>query len=470
MGVLPQIGKGGWYLLHGDKPHGPFPVSAFLEAVEEGTITKDHLVWRPGWSDWRRGSAAAELLTISPSDEAIAEFSAMPPPPPAEPEKFDEAAEPPANAVDRALPETDVANLEFMSATLERQLMTDLDLPPDQNLLSRRNYFLDHWHGELSLLKSYWVSTALVVALICSAIFALRLLLESVGQQRGLVALAVWGIFCLVALALLIWQFVGLWRSASFHPERGGSVFWARVAQVLVVIVASAGIITWIADSSRFASSGTLADLSSAQKIRDSLIKVPAYATLQRVAPTEFDSLSARVADGFHQDVDDDAVISAARIALEQAIKRYAPRASDDAILDKADVSSAYMNALQATDPESCVAINDASKGARLRANLLKQYPAIFNRELAADEEILATGSDHAQPVPAQSQVALQLTTVQAQMTHRFDRQLALLSKQDLKPSEYPTYCQIALALYEEIRRLPPKQAVDLLRYIYTQS
>src|SRR5262249_22304162 len=135
-----------------------------------------------------------------------------------------------------------------------------------------------------------------------------------------------------------------------------------------------------------------------------------------------------------------------------------------------ADVFVSYMKELKESDPESCVAINDHSKGAQLRADLSKQFPIIFGRELAADEKILATGADSKQAVPAESQVALQLTTVQAQMTRRFDRQLGLLSKQPLTPSEYQTYCQIALALFEEIRRLPPKQAVELLRYVYAQS
>ena len=453
-----ETGKAGWYLLHGDKPHGPFPNTAFLEAVEEGTITKDHLVWRPGWKGWRRGKAAAELLA-DPPNTASAWYSTKPPSPTTI-EQTDEAEPEPRY---EAVP----VRFDALSETLEHQLEIDISHSAE---LPRSNYLLRHWRGELSLSKAYWINTILAVTVICSSIFALRALLEYIGPSNDLTALGAWIAFCLLVLAVVVWQFVGLWRSASYHSERGGSAFWARAAQVMVVIGASTGIVTWIADSSRFASSGILMLSTETTKVKASLIKIPAYATLQRVAPTAFNSLSEDVAERFQQGASDDAIFSAARAALGQAVKPYTPHASDEAVLEIADIYLAYMNELKETDPESCVAINDHSKGAQLRANLVKQFPNIFDRELAVNEKILPTGADASRPVPAGSQVALQLNIVQAQMTRRFDRQLALLSKQPLKPSEYQTYCQVALGLFEEIRRLPPKQAVDLLRYVYAQS
>jgi hypothetical protein len=491
MGLVPQFDKDGWYLLHGDKPHGPFPISAFLEAVEEGTLTKDHLVWRPGWSAWRQGAAAAELLTDTPTEDAVAEFSEVPPPPPlpATPAAAEASTAPAENRLSRLIraarpardnahiearsvapANMDAANMDAVSAAIEQHLAANSEDHLDPGASFEPNYFLRHWRGELNLPTSYWINTLIAVAVIGSSIFALRILLQNAGSQSSLVALTAWGVFCVLVLAVVTWQFVGLWRSASYHPERGGSIFWARAAQVMVVIGASAGIITWLADSARFAVSSTLTESATTQRVKESLIKVPVYATLQRVAPSKFDSLSAQVADEFPQNATDEAIFSAARSALAQTVRLYTPRASDEAILEMADVLIAYMNALREADPESCVAINDPSKGARLRANLLKQYPNLFDRELAADEKILATGSDNAQSVPAESQVASQLATIQTQMTQHFDRQLGLLSKPALKPSEYSTFCQIALALFEEIRGLPQKEAVDLLRYVYAQT
>jgi hypothetical protein len=103
-----------------------------------------------------------------------------------------------------------------------------------------------------------------------------------------------------------------------------------------------------------------------------------------------------------------------------------------------------------------------------MRANLVKQFPAIFDRELEVNERILSSAATSAEPVPDGSAVQEQLNVIQGQLTGRF--QLGVLAKKNLAPSEYASYCQVALALLEEIRRLPPKQAADLLRYVYAQS
>jgi GYF domain 2 len=505
MAELPKTGADAWYLLHEGQRHGPFPISAFLKAVEEGTITKDHLIWRPGWADWRSGRAAAELLggppIVDPPKEltdaeranpaalgrklrATADGLTPPPAPIAEPAGFDgrDQFQRTRHSSAGASDELSLDEPHEWSDDLKKFLRDDLKLNSDNielydqpvtqetSALPSRNYFVRHWLGELSLPKAYWVNMVLAVIAICFSAFALQAALQNSGVQRGPVALSAWILFGFLVLVIVAWQLVGTWRSAAQHQERGGSVFWARAAQAMVVMGASAAVIAGVVDSSRFASSSTLADAATTEKVRDALARIPVYATLRRLDPAAFDSITGQVAEASPPGAGEDVIFAEARSVLGHTVKQYTPRASEDAILDMTDVMVAYMNALQVSDPESCVAINDQSTGARLRANLSKQFPAIFDRELAVNERILATGAGNTQPVPAEPQIKPQLNTVQTQLTQRFDRQLGLLSKKNLAPSEYATYCQIARALLEEIRRLPPKQAADLLRYVYAQS
>jgi hypothetical protein len=541
MAELPKAGADAWYLLHDGQRHGPFPISAFLKAVEEGTITKDHLIWRPGWSDWRSGRAAAELLggpaIVDPPIELTDAERSNPdalgmklraaaeglPPPAAqgEPPTLNDAAllEEPAHASALDVETTDIATAAVNSPDNSPQLWSDdlrkslrdeiklkLDdfklegdefkrhhdhakLPGDNfsrhddfnrlhDLVAAdttsapptRNYFVRHWLGELSLPKSYWVNMVLAVVAICFSAFALQAALQDSGAESGSVAVGSWVVFGVLVLVIVAWQLVGTWRSAAQHQGRGGSVFWARAAQAMVVVGASAAVIAGVVDGSRFASSSTQAAAAATEKVRDTLVRVPVYATLRRLDPEAFESITGQVAGEFRDGASDDVIVAQARSVLGQTIKQYTPHASEDAILDMTDIMVAYMNALQVSDPESCVAINDQSTGARLRANLPKQFPAIFDRELAVNERILRSGASGAVPVPAEPQIEPQLNTVQTQLTQRFDSQLSLLSKKDLAPSEYATYCEIARSLLEEIRRLPPKQAADLLRYAYAQS
>jgi hypothetical protein len=504
MAKLPKAGADGWYLLYDGQQHGPFPISSFIKAVEEGTITKDHLIWRPGWEGWRSGSAAAELLgglALSAQAEATqsdglqpAAALELPPPPPApQPASVEAPLSLTATQVDPAVPELAEAgpaeleraeepkipelsgpdpddvgwagSLKFLNEGAPAEPLEPLtDLPSELDFPSEKEFAT-----RPSVWQRHWTNVALAIVAISFSAFALRAALQNSGAHGGLVVGGAWAVFSISVLAIIVWQLAGAWRSTSQQEDRVDSAFFTRAAQALVVVVGSAAVVIAAVDSSLFGGSESLAAGAATEQVRDALIKAPVYATLQRLNPAAFDGITEQVVADFQPGASDAVILVKARSALGQAIKQYTPLASEDAILDMTDVMVAYMNALQTSDPESCVAINDLSTGARLRTNLAKQFPDIFGRELAVDQRILTT-ADVAQPIPTGPQIQPQLNTVQAQMTQRFAQRVGLLAKKDLAPSEYATYCKIALALLQEIRRLPRQQAADLLRYVYAQS
>jgi hypothetical protein len=503
-------GADGWYLLHDGQQHGPFPLTSFIKAVEEGTITKDHLIWRPGWEGWRSGTAAAELLAgqssaqqaeaTQPDATEPAGMLELPPPIPPEVQPAGTEAPPEAAAqVASAVPETAVAGPAELEQAEEPKIpelsgpdpddigwagslkfLNDgappepLEPPLDfasENQFATGNEFVteNEFATGPSAWQRHWTNVALAIVAISFSAFALRAALQNSGAHGGLVVGGAWAVFSIAVLAIIVWQLAGAWRSSSQQEERADSAFFTRAAQALVVVGGSAAVVIGAADSSLFGGSESLAAGAATEQVKGALIKAPVYATLQRLNPAAFDSITDQVVADFHPGAGEDVIFVKARPALGEAIKQYTPLASEDAILDMTDVMVAYMSALQASDPESCVAINDLSTGARLRANLAKQFPDIFNRELAVDQQILTT-ADVAHPIPTEPQIQSQLNTIQAQMTQRFDQRVGLLAKRDLAPSEYATYCRIALALLQEIRRLPRRQAADLLRYVYAQS
>ena len=84
------------------------------------------------------------------------------------------------------------------------------------------NYLITHWQGKQSLRRSYWVNT-----------LAINLLLNFmllVTQAAFNVPHEAVSIFLTMTLIIAIWQFVGLWRSAS---KKG---FWGIVTKFLVIV------------------------------------------------------------------------------------------------------------------------------------------------------------------------------------------------------------------------------------------
>ncbi|SRR5579871_1173680 len=97
------------------------------------------------------------------------------------------------------------------------------------------SYISRHWRGDLSLGKTYWINGVLV-AVIWLIIWFGAIAGLSVGVKDRSVL-----VFCLYAMVavqvmLVIWQAVGIWRSASKHVSRGGRRFWAVVAKIAVCL------------------------------------------------------------------------------------------------------------------------------------------------------------------------------------------------------------------------------------------
>lgn len=99
----------------------------------------------------------------------------------------------------------------------------------------RSNFILKHWRGDYSLGFSYWI----IGSLLSAVVIALTAWVGSTDEIRQLDPIAT-GLFILsfytFVVILTLWQFVGVWRSAEKHTQRGGKAGWAALAKVMVVL------------------------------------------------------------------------------------------------------------------------------------------------------------------------------------------------------------------------------------------
>jgi hypothetical protein len=197
---------------------GPYSLKFICDAARGGGLSRQDLVWRPGWAEWRDAGAVDSLFDATesgaktpqvsgvgaaPIQPAVAELP--PPPPPVFP------------------PSPIVAPPPAISTPAHAQ----------------SGYFVRHWRGELSLAMAYWASGILANLVTRSTGGAVDLIAERNDFSPAPYA-AMSIADALFGLVLTVWLFVGIWRSASRHKSRGGRVVWAWVAKSLVV----AGVIT----------------------------------------------------------------------------------------------------------------------------------------------------------------------------------------------------------------------------------
>jgi hypothetical protein len=108
----------------------------------------------------------------------------------------------------------------------------DMSMKPDT---SAPSWFLSHWRGETSLGIAYWLNGILLGTLLPSLVLIGFSFMNPLKFSLRLSALTVL-ILRLLQFALYIWVTVGIVRSANRHTSRGGSLFWANAARVMICI------------------------------------------------------------------------------------------------------------------------------------------------------------------------------------------------------------------------------------------
>lgn len=102
----------------------------------------------------------------------------------------------------------------------------------------RVSYFARHWNGELPLGVSYWINGSLFSLLLVILVNVSDALLT----EAPLYTLALVGLIRTpLVFGLWVWSSVGIWRSATNHPARGGKKGWAVAAKTMIFIGALSG-------------------------------------------------------------------------------------------------------------------------------------------------------------------------------------------------------------------------------------
>lgn len=113
------------------------------------------------------------------------------------------------------------------------------------------NYVVQHWRGEHSLVRSWWINSICVdIAImiifllslaICGYLFAALMGCINFSSDINKIAVAIcigvplyvcW--YCTM-MVISVWQLVGCWRAAVRHKLETQKYFWATVVQVITV-------------------------------------------------------------------------------------------------------------------------------------------------------------------------------------------------------------------------------------------
>jgi GYF domain 2 len=425
-----------WFVLLNGKRHGPFPFAALTKAAKQGVITAETNVWRRGWQKWHPARQVPGLLNEAPLAPDDAEWTD---------ERLGSPTEEALLYAPRrsggARPAPDVVTLRP---------------PPSEH--PTEHIFADEW----------------------------RMLAERPAQDRGKIAPA--SRFGRKTSApksadldvtprdLAVYRQVA---SAEKTPARSRRSYQRAVAGLLAILLLCAagwfrlggGLLRQSTDTQPIKASYTPASsavMASPDSLPATVASLPAVAALQRNDPAAFERFKRRYAESA-QNAHDDEVQSLARAALRKSVKHLLAIASGDVLLEITETSLAYMQGLQASNPESCVALSDESKGAKLTSNLAKELPVQFARDMSVLERIASTNPHTGVAPMAAEEARPSLETVfNALRTQSVKSEL--LGRPKLEPADFAPYCALVIAFYKAVLDLPRDEKVNLLRYLYAAA
>jgi GYF domain 2 len=200
----------------------------------------------------------------------------------------------------------------------------------------------------------------------------------------------------------------------------------------------------------------------------DIVANMPAVIALKMADPDAFGKLVKRFTAVYRDNEPDDVILTQARTAVRKSVKHMLANAANESLLEVTEVNLAYMRGLAQSNAGSCVALSDESKGAVLDANLARDFPPLFEREMAVLERVI-TNARSKETAPTEAEVRPYLEAVFADLRKK-PVQTQLLGRDKLTEAEYGPYCDLVIAFYEGVRGLPFNDAVKLLRNLYAAA
>ena len=445
-GMKTQSDRQHWFVLLNGKRHGPFTYAELTRAAREGLITAETNIWRSGWQKWHPARSVKGLTADrTPANERSMNETPLAPD---GTEWADEQVRAPAEEAFQFAPphrREGQRPKEVVALRLEQQ----------QRVEDKTDHiFADEW----------------------------RMLAERPAQDRGKAAGPARSGRKAAAKAADLdvdGHDVIVYRPGRGEIAEGGSLaarlgrFFKRTAIALgaVFVVGGGG---WL-----LLEPGAIQALKSTSAPRTALIaspgdlpaavaSLPAVVTLQRNDPAAFERFKKRYAAGAVNAREDEAM-SLARATLRKSVRHLLAIASGDVLLEITATSLAYMQGLQATNPESCVALSDESKGAKLTSNLAKDLPGPFGREMSVLERIAGT-NPHTAITPMSDDEARPYFEKVASTLRRQSVKTELQGRERLDPSDFAPYCALVIAFYQAVLDLPRDDKVNLLRYLYAAA
>jgi len=221
----------------------------------------------------------------------------------------------------------------------------------------------------------------------------------------------------------------------------------------------AAHVITGVASRDQFAASGFGSE-KTRKDFYAEFLKTPLFAALERKDQTMYSALIDEFYDRYVAGEPEEKIILAMRSKLYAKLSAYIPMADDTALMDFARLFIAQAKSLASMDKRVCFRFTRGDAP----LNMTEMVPeSLRDEEWALYVRVLNT----AEPRPKidEESVRVVAQTLLARLEKRLGDKTSLLDLKNFSEQQQVEYCDVAIAYYEEILQLGPRDAPKWLRH-----
>jgi hypothetical protein len=225
-------------------------------------------------------------------------------------------------------------------------------------------------------------------------------------------------------------------------------------------------VISGVVDNSRFAASGYGANLTR-EAISDKLTKVGLFSAIRDADPRVFSNIIDEFSQSYFAGETEQVIFQKARAKIFPIIQSRRGTADDRTVLDLGRLLVEQYQALSVKDKALCYQYASGVGGNTSYTQYLP--PALVSKELEISERLIRSPKTGISVSP--TTLEQYWGKVGVRLASRFSSDaIALLTAQSIRPAQYGTYCDLAIAMYQEILALGDTPAANVLRQNFAEA
>ncbi len=239
-----------------------------------------------------------------------------------------------------------------------------------------------------------------------------------------------------------------------------GTMWYPTVAELM-----DAHVITGIADNYRFAASG-FGVRPDAQSFEMQLRRTPLFDAIAANEPASFQMIVDSLYRSYFAGIPEGRIMDELRTSkVAPLILARMAYADDQLLADYAALMADQYEAVGRRDPAAC--FHYAAGGAS--GNLAGLLPdSLKDREMALSEAVLRS-TERRKSSSSEPSIEATYRAVHEKLAHQFGTEVRLLADPSkVTPSQYASYCSLAVAMFRAISTLPRQQAGAVMSQIFS--